>query len=213
MKIQQMLVEIGDANYYNVLTKELKDQESVLDVGCGDNSPLAKVKKKFRSVGIDAFGPSIKKSKKNKIHDEYRVGDILKLDSFFKPKSFDAVVALDVVEHFKKKDALKLMKSMEQLARKKVIILTPFGFAKQDAYDGNPYQEHKSGWSISDFTKCGYTVCGMRGLRFIRGGEGCATIQLKPWMVWGGISALSQLITYFIPQLAAQLLAVKHTKK
>ena len=40
--------------------------ESVLDVGCGSNSPLAKIKKNFYLVGVDVFEPSIKKSKKEK---------------------------------------------------------------------------------------------------------------------------------------------------
>lgn len=209
MTIRQWLVDIGDASYYSTLEKELEGMESVLDVGCGDNSPLVRVKKKFRSVGVDTFAPSIKKSKKNKIHDDYKIGDILELDSFFKPKSFDAVIALDVVEHFVKQDALNLIKSMEKVARKKVIILTPNGFAKQDAYNGNPFQEHKSGWSISDFKKLGYKIRGMRGFKLIRGGEGCATIKFKPWVLWGIISTLSQPVAYFIPELACQLMAVK----
>lgn len=210
MKIRNWLVNIGDANYYDALTKELRNMKTVLDVGCGDSSPLAKIKKNFSSFGIDAHKPSILKSRKAKIHNYYKIGDILKLDSFFKPKSFDAVVALDVIEHFKKKDALKLIDSMDRIAKKKVLIVTPYGFAKQSAYDGNPYQEHKSGWNVSDFKKMGYKIHGMRGFRFIRGGEGGANILYKPWIMWGAISALSQPITYFIPQFASQLLAVKY---
>jgi len=210
MTFSQRLVEIGDSPYYRSLEKELNGIESVLDVGCGDNSPLAKVKKNFYSVGIDVFKPSIEKSKKAKIHDRYKIGNLLKLDSFFKPKSFDAVVALDVIEHFEKKDALKLIKAMEKIARKKVIILTPYGFAKQHSYDNNPFQAHKSGWYIDEFKKMGYIIHGMRGVRFIRGGEGCATIKFKPWILWGGISFLSESITYFVPQLACQLLAVRN---
>lgn len=210
MGLRQWLVEMGDASYYKVLERELKDIKSVLDVGCGENSPLARVSKNFYSVGIDVFEPSITKSKKAKIHDDYKVGNILKLETFFKPKSFDAVVALDVIEHFKKKDALKLIDSMDRIAKKKVLIVTPYGFTQQSAYDGNPYQEHKSGWNVSDFKKMGYKIRGMRGFRFIRGGEGGANILYKPWIIWGVVSALSQPIAYFIPQFASQLLAVKH---
>lgn len=210
MGIRQWLIEIGDASYYRVLEREFGDMRSVLDVGCGSNSPLAKIKKNFYLLGIDIFESSIKKSKKAKIHDDYKVGDILNIDKFFKPKSFDAIVAIDVIEHFKKKDALKLIDSMDRIAKKKVVIVTPYGFAKQSAYDGNPYQEHKSGWSISDFKKMGYKIRGMRGFRFIRGGEGGANIRYKPWIIWGVISALSQPIAYFIPQIASQLLAVKY---
>lgn len=208
--LRQALVDVGEWFFYKTLERKLAGCESVLDVGCGDNSPLAKVKKTFYSVGMDIFKPNIEKSKKAKIHNYYKIGDILKLDSFFKPKSFDAVVALDVIEHFKKRDALKLIDSMEEIAKKKVLIITPYGFAKQSAYDGNPYQEHKSGWNMSDFKKMGYRIYGMRGFRFIRGGEGGANILYKPWIIWGAISVLSGPIVYFIPQIASQLLAVKY---
>lgn len=211
MVFRQKLVEAGDLPFYKAIERQLKGMESVLDVGCGSNSPLSRVKKNFYSFGIDVFDPSIKKSRKAKIHNDYRLGDILKLGSFFKPKSFDAVVALDVVEHFKKKDALNLIKSMEIIARKKIIIFTPYGFTQQHPYDGNPYQVHKSGWVIEDFKIRGYNVYGMRGFRFIRGEY--ATIKYKPWLFWGTLSVASQIFTYYIPRLAYQLLAIKEIKR
>lgn len=207
MAIRQWLVKFGDSTYYNALERELKGMESVLDVGCGSNSPLAQVKKTFYSVGIDIFKPSIKKSKKVKIHDDYKIGDILKIDTFFKPKSFDAVLALDIIEHLSKKDGRKLLALMEKLAKKKVIIFTPYGFTQQHPYEENPFQVHKSGWYVENFKNRGYKVYGMRGLRFIRGEY--ATIKYKPWFFWGTISTLSQFFVYNYPKLAYQLLAVK----
>ena len=212
MTLRQFFVYIGDLSYYKSLEKELSDAKTVLDVGCGNWSPLANVKKTFYSVGIDIHRPSIEEIKKKKIHDEYKVGDVLELSKIFKPKSFDVVLALDVIEHFEKDSAIKLIRSMDKIARKKVIILTPNGFAKQDAYDGNLFQEHKSGWNISDFRRLGYKVFGIRGLRFLRGGEGGATIKFKPWFLWGAISTLSQPLCFFIPQIACQLLAVKEKR-
>lgn len=208
MTVRQFFVNLGDLSYYKALEKELKEMTSVLDVGCGSWSPLANVKKRFYSVGIDIHKSSIEEIKKSKIHDKTKVGDVLKISTYFKPKSFDVVIALDVVEHFVKKEGLELIKQMEALAKKKVIILTPYGFTKQTPIDDNPFQEHKSGWSIDDFTKRGYKTYGMRGFRFIRTGE-YATIKYKPWFLWGVVSALSQFITYFYPKLAYQILAIK----
>ena len=207
MALRQLLVDIGDSFYYKSIEKHLKGMKNVLDVGCGSNSPLGKIKKTFYSVGFDVFAPSIKESKKRKIHDDYVLGDILHLEKFFKPKSFDAVIALDVIEHFGKKEGWEILKQIEKITKNKVIIFTPFGFTQQHPYDGNPYQVHKSGWSIGDFKKNGYSVFGMRGFRFIRGEY--ATIKYKPWFFWGGISALSQFMVYYIPYLAYQLFAVK----
>lgn len=211
MNIRKKLVLLGDLFYYKILENELSGMKSVLDVGCGNWSPLANVKKSFYSLGMDIHKPSIEEIKKKKIHDAYRLGNILKVGTYFKPKSFDAVIALDVVEHFKKSEGVNLIKQMEKIAKKKVIIMTPYGFTVQHSHDGNPYQEHKSGWSIEDFKKREYRIYGLRGFRFVRGEY--ATIKYKPWFLWGVITVLSQFFVYFFPQWAYQLLAIKNLEK
>lgn len=206
-KIQSFFTKIGDWPYYQALSDALKNCNSVLDVGCGSWSPLSEIKKHFYAEGIDIHKPSLEKAKKNKVHDKYRLGDVKKLDKFYQPKSFDAVVALDLIEHLPKNDGLKLIKKMESIARKTVILLTPNGFTKQDPLEDNPHQVHQSGWGIGELRKLGYRVYGMRGLKFLRGE--CATIRFKPWFFWGLISTLSELITYFFPDFSYQLLAIK----
>ena len=89
--------------------------------------------------------------------------------------------------------------------------MTPQGFVQQEATQGNTYQIHKSGWSIEDFTKYGFTVYGIRGLRWIRGEY--ATIKYKPWIVWGMISTVSEPFLYFFPSFAYQLFAVKELEE
>ncbi|MDO8657828.1 MAG: class I SAM-dependent methyltransferase [Candidatus Levybacteria bacterium] len=207
MRMRKILTWLGDSFYYIILNKELAGMKSVLDVGCGARSPLADLRKTFYSVGIDIFEPSIEQSKKTKLHDDYILGDVLKLKTLLKQRKFDAVVALDIVEHLEKKDGWKLLAEMEKVAKKKIIILTPYGFTQQHPYESNPYQIHKSGWYPKEFEKLGYKVYGMRGLRFIRGE--CANIKYKPWFFWGTISVLSQFVTFFFPSLSYQLIAVK----
>lgn len=207
MIIRQLLIDLGSLFFYKKLESEFYGMNSVLDLGCGGNSPLAKFKKRFFSVGVDVFAPSIEESKKRKIHDEYRITDVLEIDRFFKRKSFDAVVALDLIEHFEKKEGLTLLKKMEVIAKKKIIVLTPNGFTKQDPYEDNPYQTHKSGWEVEEFRKLGYRAYGMRGLRWIRGE--CATIKYKPWFFWGAVSTISELFLYYFPDLSYQLFIVK----
>lgn len=211
MNIRAKLVNIGDSLYYKILEKELYGMESVLDVGCGSNSPISKLKKNCYSVGIDAFEPSIKKSKKSKIHNDYKTGDVLKLDKYFKKKSFDVVMALDLIEHLDKKDGFTLLKQMEKIAKKKIILMTPHGFTEQHPIEKNPYQVHKSGWDLKDFNKLKYRIYGLRGFRFIRGEY--ATIKYKPWFLWGALSVISQIPVYYFPKLAYQLLVVKEIKK
>lgn len=207
MDVRGFIGRYQDIFYFKALEKSLGGCKSVLDVGCGADSPLGKIQKTFISEGIDVFKNSIKRSKKNKIHDSYTISDIRNIDKIYKKKSFDAVAALDVIEHLSKKESIILIKKMEDIARKRVILLTPNGFYHQDAYDDNPYQVHKSEWKIKDLKKLGYKVYGLRGLKYLRGEY--ATIKYKPWVFWGAIAFLSEIPLYFFPKLSYHLFAIK----
>lgn len=202
-----LLKDLGDRHYYSSLEQELQGMKSVLDVGCGASSPLRKIKKTFTSTGYDIFKPSIETSKKKKIHDNYKIGSVANLLKSFKKNSYDAVVALDIIEHLPKKEGIKFLRDCEEVARKKIVLLTPNGYYNQEPYGNNPYQVHKSGWGVNDFSKRGYNVVGMRGLKHLRGEQ--ASLKFKPWIFWGTVSTLSQLITFYIPRFAYQLLAIK----
>ena len=208
--IRELIRKYQDIFYFKVLENFLSDCESVLDVGCGDNSPLARVRKTFYSEGVDIFEKSIKASKKKRIHDKYTISDIRRIDKLFKNKNFDAVIALDVIEHLRKKESLSLIKKMEKIAKKKVIILTPNGFYHQDAYDDNPHQVHLASWKPNDLKGLGYKVYGLRGLKYLRGEY--ATIKYKPWFLWGLVAFLSEAPLYFFPNLSYHILAVKKEK-
>lgn len=207
MSLRTFLVEVGDWPYYGMIARELRDVISVLDVGCGSSSPIAKIRKHFYSVGVDIHRPSIGASKKKKIHDEYKIGNVFMIDKLFKGKQFDAVVALDLIEHLPKDKGRALLAKMTRLAKKKVILLTPNGFIQQIPYDGNDFQKHLSGWTVDYFQKLGFRIYGMRGLKWLRGEY--ATIKWKPWFFWAAVSSISELLVFFIPQLANQLFVVK----
>ena len=109
-----------------VLKQELKDCESVLDLGCGPDSPLQYCSNVQHSVGVEAFQPYLEESKKKQIHSEYVSKKIGNLD--FEENSFDAVIMLEVIEHLEEQEGLEVLKKLEKWARKKVIISTPNGF-------------------------------------------------------------------------------------
>jgi len=213
MSIHKFLADLGDLFYYKRLQSELKGAVSILDLGCGSHSPLAKIniKKKAFLVGVDIFKPNINKSKKKKIHDKYLVGDVLKIDKYFKRKSFDVVVALDLIEHLRKNEGLRLLKRMELIAKKKIIILTPNGSTTLDMDEDNLYQAHQSGWTAGEFKQWRYKVYGMRGLKFLRGD--CTNIKYKPWFFWGLVSTVSQFLVYYFPEFAQQIFAVKELNR
>jgi len=197
-----------DIFFYKTLERNLSDCKDVLDVGCGSNSPIRYIKKKFKSEGLDLFKKSIAESREKRIHSTYRIGNISNLDKLYKPKSFDAVIALDVIEHFEKKEAIALIKKMEKVARKKVILLTPNVFYRQGEHEGNPYQIHKSRWGVKDFKAKSCNVFGLRGLKYMRGEY--ASIKYRPWIIWGLIAFISEPLLYFIPSLSYHLFVIKN---
>jgi len=81
---------------------------------------------------------------------------------------FDTILLLDVLEHLTKEDGEKIIRCLEEIARKQVIILTTVGFIPQRSLHGNIFQEHKSGWVPKEFKKLGYKVRGINGLYFLR---------------------------------------------
>ena len=195
-KKYDVLLELESAGYKNLL-----------DVGCGSYSPVQSFNKKIHTVGVDTFEPSIIESKQKGIHNEYVLSNVLDIDKHFQPKSFDVVIACDLIEHLKKEDGYKLMEKMEQIAKHKVIIFTPNGFLEQGDRFKNPWQIHLSGWEASEFESRGYKVQGINGTKSLRGQY--AKAKNQPEVLWNFISDLSELFVYNKPTKAFQLFAVK----
>ena len=208
-KIDRMIFSSFSDHYAKVLEKECVDNcETLLDIGCGQHSPIHKFSKKLKyTVGVDIFEPAIEESKKLKIHSEYRVMDCRKIKEEFQEKSFDCVCALDLIEHLPKKDGLKLINSMERIAKRKVIISCPNGFLPQGVYWDNPFQVHISGWEVDEMQNIGYRVQGYGGWKPLKGEAG--TIKWRPRIFWDRISLLSQPIITNRPSKAFEILCVK----
>jgi SAM-dependent methyltransferase len=188
-----------------LLRRELGPMASVLDVGCGSDSPLQFVRIQGRTVGVDAFEPSLEASRARKLHDEYLHMDLSKQE--LPAKSYDAVVLLDLIEHFDKEEGLRFLARLESLALRKVVVFTPNGFLAQPPYENNPWQLHRSGWSVKDFEALGYRVQGALGWKALRGE--LHRPRFRPWPLWERVANLSQLWTLNRPGLDAGLLAVK----
>jgi SAM-dependent methyltransferase len=190
------------------LRRALADCESVLDVGCGTDSTIRELGVS-RSTGLDAYAPSIEKARQLNTHDELVLGDVRDLVSKFGLKSFDACIALDVIEHLPKSDGFKLISEMEQIARKRVVFLTPSGFLPQGNTDANDYQRHYSGWEPSEMTSRGYKVLGLLGPKAWRGEY--HRLKYKPSAFWAVASQLSHTFwTQWHPEKSAAMICVKN---
>ena len=189
------------------LRKALQGCESVLDVGCGA-SPAMRQLGVPRLVGIDGYKPSVDRAKELGTHDEMIHGDVRELDQYFRPKQFDACVALDVIEHLSKPDGIKLMQGMEKIASKKVVLFTPCGFLPQRHATNDDLQEHLSGWEPAEMRNHGYDVTGLLGPKKLRGEY--HAIKGRPRIFWGLVSLFGQIVwTRNHPEEAAAILCVK----
>ncbi len=181
------------------IKREIGKDVSVLDLGCGWNSPLQYCGQRY-SLGVDNFDDYLQISKNKSIHSQYMNADITEV--VFEQGSFDVVLCAQVLEHLEKEEGERLLGKMEKWARKKIIITTPNGFMRKDACDGNEFQEHLSGWTADDLREKGFRVRGISGFRVI-------TTRCKPTLFWRRGFDVSSKFTYFFPGSAFQLLAVK----
>lgn len=201
-------------HFFDQYAKELEKEivgscESLLDVGCGSASPIARFSGRLhRTVGVDGHEPSIARSRKAGIHQEYHLMGVLEIGDRFEEKSFDCVLLSDLVEHLPKPEGLKLIAMAERLARKKMIVFTPNGFLRQGERDENPYQAHISGWEVGEMESLGYSVRGIDGWKTLRTEE--ARISWWPRFFWGKISLLTQPLVLGRPRWAFHLFCVKN---
>jgi len=202
--IKKIYRSMKGKSFISCLRRELIGSRSILDLGCGKSSPIRFCSVSY-AIGVDIFHPYLMEAKRKKIHDDYVLGDVRKL--CFRNNSFDCVTALDLIEHLPKREGYNLLREMERVARKKIIVFTPNGFLLQNAYHNNVWQAHRSSWVLRELKNLGYKVTGINGLYILRGYK--SMIRFKPKRLWKDISDITQKVTYYIPEFAFQLLCVK----
>jgi SAM-dependent methyltransferase len=189
------------------LRSALAGSKTVLDVGCGNKSPMRYLSG-VHLTGIDGYAPALDEARLGKTHDAYQLGDVRRVADLFQGRHFDACVSLDVIEHLPKEDGWKMLEQMEKLATRRVIIFTPNGFIPQKSKDGD-LQEHLSGWTADEMRQRGYTVLGIYGPKSLRGEY--HRIKRQPRVFWLLISYLSHFLsTRRNPENAAAIFCVKN---
>jgi len=203
------------------IKKLMKNYNSFVDLGCGPNSPvqiLNKIKQ-FNSLGVDGSKESIEESKIKNIHANYLQSKIL--ETKLKSKSYDVAISLDVLNLQSKDDGFKLIKEMERIASKRVIILVPNGkieepdeikLLSESKYKSNyDFLKWRSTWTADEMRKLGYEVVGINGLKFLK--KANASPRIKPSFLGVLISDFTQLFTVFFPSKAFHLLCYKDLNK
>ena len=189
------------------LVRLLSGCGTILDIGCGRASPVRFVHN-ARLLGVDAFEQDIGQARTLGTHDDFVVCDARNIRTRFRPKEFDACVALDLIEHLTKEEGLGLVRDMEVLAKKRVVVFTPNGFLSQASREEGDFQEHKSGWEVQEMKELGFQVLGLCGLKGLRTTE--HRLKFRPRPFWAVVSWLTQwLWCRSRPEHAAAILCWK----
>lgn len=218
MKIIDYLILNLPFSYMWFLRRSIGNNKTILDLGCGDGSlmELISSKSKWQITGIDIYQKSIETARKRNIYCKLIRGDLLKTIKKNNLKSkYDVVFFSQVIEHLTKDEGMKILKEIENLAKKRIVVGTPRGAMEQphEFLDGNPHQVHKSGWGIEDFTSRGYKVSGVGFLPiWSHRGLGRNANFFKK-IISNIISYLMSPIVYFFPTLAAGIIAIKDKGK
>lgn len=191
-----------------------KNPSTVLDLGCGDGSLMnAFCKKSWKITGIDIYEKSLIKARKTGVYKKLIKGDLVSACRRLveEQEKYDLVFCSQVIEHLSKKEGLEILNLADKLAGERIYFGTPRGYMNQpeEFLEGNPYQKHKSGWTVDDFKKRGYKVYGV-GLKPIwsekgmaRGKRGLSLFLLTT------LSFLLSPMTIFVPSLGAGIMAIK----
>jgi len=193
-----------------ILSRELSECRSVLDLGCGYRSLLHLCNVPF-SVGVESREPYLQETIRRGIHSQYIRADVGTVE--FAPKSFDAVLGLNLFCHVAGREATELLCKMEQWARKKVILTTPNGYRGSDtlASSKNQMEGLESGWDVDTLRARGFKVHGFGGsvpLRPFPRLRKITRLESFPRLL-KVMSPFSYEIAYHCPRTAQQLIAVK----
>lgn len=164
----------------------------------------------FYAVGVDIFEPWLKQCQKLHIYHGLVLADVTKLP--FKARSFDIVLAMEVLEHLERETGQELLKAIEKIATKQVIISTPVGRYEQGALGNNPHQEHRAFWHPAELKHLDYKVRG-HGLRGFFGEKGLMSHIPQALRPLGNILwVCAGPFVHFSPDLAGDMVGIKNLR-
>jgi SAM-dependent methyltransferase len=103
--------------------------------------------------GIEAF-PSYVSCLQREIYDQIFIGDAREILPQLSGDSYDLVILIDVLEHFERADAVRVLAECQRVG-KVVVVSTPRRFWPQQASWGNPFECHRSLWRRTDLLSLG----------------------------------------------------------
>jgi len=191
---------------WNVLLDIAEQDVCILDCGCGygvwgffirvidENTKITNI----YSVGVDVDPEALGFCRKHRIYTDVVLADVRYLP--FRARSFDVIIACEIIEHLLKNEGHLFLRECERLASGYIIITTPNGYM--------PVKTHKCGWKAPELRGLDYDVHGI-GLRLFKG-HGYS--RRTSWKTRYLVSSFFTPISYFFPWLSRLLIAVKRVR-
>ena len=108
-------------------------------------------------IGVEAWG-----AYRSPLWDLYNLIYCQPIPEFLATSTelFDAILLLDVIEHFPKPDGEQLLTTLKNRTAHNGIVLvgTPGLFFPQGDYAGNPFERHQSLWLAEDFRQQDFEI-------------------------------------------------------
>lgn len=191
----------------------------VLDLGCGYGHWGHLLKTHYadrvpgRAVevtGVDIFPGNVTFCERTGVYAQTVCQDGLEYLAAQPDRSFDTIIATELIEHLPREDGFRLLEQLERVARDVVVLSTPNGpFLRpgSDTLTGyNEWEHHVSGWTRRDFVRRGYSVLGVTHKLYRSRFRGvCRLLRTFPTL-----DALCHAWAQRHPRFALYLLAVKN---
>lgn len=163
MRIQPGPVLGGEVPVLRALIDAVQSAEarSTIDVGSGDGkytNRLLQWVPDLTTWALDAYAPGLASTTASvKI-----IGALPGALAAVRDKAVDVAFCLDVIEHLEKTPSIDLVRQLERVARKAVVLFTPRGFMPQDGKNvergWQTFMAHLCGWEAEELEEMGYEV-------------------------------------------------------
>lgn len=143
--------------------------KSILDVGIGvgkfgmlfrEYLDVWKVNKPYNQRVTEIIGIEVFQEYDNpvwQVYDKVIVDNVMNVIPQLSKNKYDLLFMADVIEHFSKFDAQRLLR---ELFFKHLIIITPLNVSAQQSVYNNEFETHVSEWKHQDFPKLEYKLIG-----------------------------------------------------
>lgn len=150
---------------------EVQPDTKVLNLFCGIGLGLDCCKSN-NVTNVDICPEYINEVNKKYPHHINIVADVIYFLKSQPDKTYEVVYAIDGIEHLTKEEGYILLKEMERVGIKTLYLFTPENIEHEEGLTynnphitwgipgGDIYQEHKSGWKLSELNTLGWILIG-----------------------------------------------------